>query len=341
MEPRVPNHRLRKDEFVVPENTDTPLISEPVLEISEDDRTSPEREEQEGADKQQEEEEEEDDDLPDAGAIEEEPSDASDVSGAAASEQASSSSSGDDAMVGPYEALHSTIPLFSLRTYCSISSFWQLLAFASTRHSTGIGKLRMLLSQGRGLLYTWTRLALLAVNACGNAPHNSLDEGFLLPVDSVCELRFCGTACTGVTPLTQAFYLCCPFTTTNFIGFIAAVLTHQHTVHRWQKKRRRNCLCLWKKTRSLRRIPWMTIRGVCLVWASAGPLTPHLRCRLPPSGPAQALLQRSACTPAGLSGSHLLRLHTHLSFRGCGLQLLRLLLPVGFAWVLMYWALPT
>ena len=107
MEPRVPNHRLRKDEFVVPENTDTPLISEPVLEISEDDRTSPEREEEEedGADKGAKQEEEEDDDLLDAGAIEEEPSDASDVSGAAAAEQASSSSSGDDAMVGLHAEL--------------------------------------------------------------------------------------------------------------------------------------------------------------------------------------------------------------------------------------------
>ena len=95
VEPRVPNHRLRKDEFVVPEDTDTPLISEPVLEMSEDERTSPEREEAAG----QQEEEEDEDDMPDAGAIEEEPSEASDVSGAAASEQASSSSSGDDPMV--------------------------------------------------------------------------------------------------------------------------------------------------------------------------------------------------------------------------------------------------
>ena len=127
MEPRVPNHRLRKDEFVVPENTDTPLISEPVLEISEDDRTSPEREEEEeGADKGEEEEEEEEDDLPDAGAIEEEPSEASDVSGAAASEQASSSSSGGDAMVGSHVVLHSTIPLVSLHTYLTLcGSFLQ------------------------------------------------------------------------------------------------------------------------------------------------------------------------------------------------------------------------
>ena len=105
MEPRVPNHRLRKDEFPVPEDTDTPLISEPVLEMSEDDRTSPEK------DKEQEEEE---DDIPDAGAIEEEPSDASDVSEAAA-EQASSSSSGDDPMVHTHALL-----LKRLRTFiCS------------------------------------------------------------------------------------------------------------------------------------------------------------------------------------------------------------------------------
>ncbi|KAL3147452.1 hypothetical protein ABBQ38_014510 [Trebouxia sp. C0009 RCD-2024] len=105
MEPRVPNHRLRKDEFMVPEDTDTPLISEPVLEMSEDDRTSPEREEEEGGHRaEQEEEEEDDDDIPDAGAIEEEPSEASEASEAAASEQASSSSSGDDAMVAEEEA---------------------------------------------------------------------------------------------------------------------------------------------------------------------------------------------------------------------------------------------
>ena len=172
MEPRVHNHRLRKDEFVVPENTDTPLISEPVLEISEDDCTSPEREE-EGADKQQEEEEEEDDDLPDAGAIEEEPSEASDVSGAAVSEQASSSSSGDDAMVGPHVALHSIIPLFSLRTCYNASSLWHLLAFAVIAQVSACSG--CCCPRG-GFVYTWTRLALLAVSACGDASHKSLIE---------------------------------------------------------------------------------------------------------------------------------------------------------------------
>ena len=159
MEPRVPNHRLRKDEFVVPENTDTPLISEPILEISEDDHTSPERGEEEAADKgEKEEEEEEDDDLLDAGAIEEDSSDASDVSGAAASEQASSSSSGDDAMVGSHVALHSIISLFSLHTYCNISSLWQLVA-ASFIRVTQHGHQHAqdaAVSRGGGLLYTCT-----------------------------------------------------------------------------------------------------------------------------------------------------------------------------------------
>ena len=101
VEPRVPTHRMRKDEFPVPADTDTPGISKPVLEISEDDQASPDvdRQEEEQEAGQQEEEEDEDDDIPDAGAIEEEPSEGSDISQAAPSDQASSSSSGDDPMV--------------------------------------------------------------------------------------------------------------------------------------------------------------------------------------------------------------------------------------------------
>lgn len=99
VEPRVASHRLRRDEFPVPEDTDTPDISQPVLELSEDDRESPDKEEEEEGQAEGEEEDEEDD-IPDAGAIEEEPSEGSDVSQAAPSDQASSSSSGDDPMVG-------------------------------------------------------------------------------------------------------------------------------------------------------------------------------------------------------------------------------------------------
>lgn len=101
MEPRVPSHKLRRDEFPVPEDTDTPDISQPVVELSEDDRASHDREEEEEAEEKQEEE----DDIPDAGAIEEEPSEGSDVSQAAPSEQASSSSSGEDPMVSLKAAL--------------------------------------------------------------------------------------------------------------------------------------------------------------------------------------------------------------------------------------------
>ncbi len=97
VEPRVPSHKLHKDEFPVPQDTDTPDISQPVLERSEEDQGSHDQEEEEEEEKLEEEEEE--DDIPDAGAIEEEPSEGSDVSQAAPSDQASSSSSGDDAMV--------------------------------------------------------------------------------------------------------------------------------------------------------------------------------------------------------------------------------------------------
>ncbi|KAA6422526.1 MAG: hypothetical protein FRX49_07387, partial [Trebouxia sp. A1-2] len=89
MEPRVPNHRLRKDEFPVPEDTETPDVSQPVLELSEDDHASPDK----GEEDEQVEEEEDEDDIPDAGAIEEEPSEGSDVSQAALSNPGSSSSS--------------------------------------------------------------------------------------------------------------------------------------------------------------------------------------------------------------------------------------------------------
>lgn len=134
MEPRVPNHRLRKDEFVVPEDTDTPVISEPVLEMSEDDRTSPERED-EGGDQ----EEEEDDDIPDAGAIEEEPSDASEASEAAASEQASSSSSGDDEMVGHHTHTLGALHTGALQLPASALHFARLgQLLASDKHSTNV-----------------------------------------------------------------------------------------------------------------------------------------------------------------------------------------------------------
>ena len=103
MEPRVPSHKLRKDEFAVPEDAETPHISEPVHELSEEEeRASPDPEDQ--REPEFKEDEEEDDDFPDAGAIEEEPSEGSDVSQAAPSEQASSSSSGDDQMVSCFEA---------------------------------------------------------------------------------------------------------------------------------------------------------------------------------------------------------------------------------------------
>ena len=105
MEPRVPSHRLRRDEFPVPEDTETPDVSQPVLELSEDDHASPDKEEE---DEQVEEEEEEDvDNIPDAGAIEEEPSEGSDVSQAALSNPSSSSSSGEDPMVSQMPAIHS------------------------------------------------------------------------------------------------------------------------------------------------------------------------------------------------------------------------------------------
>ncbi|DBA78424.1 TPA: hypothetical protein ACH3X2_007918 [Trebouxia sp. C0005] len=100
MEPRVPNHRLRKDEFPVPEDTETPDVSQPVLELSEDDHASPDK----GEEDEQVEEEEDEDDIPDAGAIEEEPSEGSDVSQAALSNPGSSSSSGEDPMVAEEEA---------------------------------------------------------------------------------------------------------------------------------------------------------------------------------------------------------------------------------------------
>lgn len=101
MEPRVPSHRLRRDEFPVPEDTETPDVSQPVLELSEDDHASPDKEEE---DEQVEEEEEDEDDIPDAGAIEAEPSEGSDVSQAALSNPGSSSSSGEDPMVAEEEA---------------------------------------------------------------------------------------------------------------------------------------------------------------------------------------------------------------------------------------------
>jgi len=104
VEPRVPNHRLRRDEFPVPEDTETPDVSQPVLELSEDDHASPDKEEEE---EQVEEEEEDEDDLPDAGAIEEEPSEGSDVNQAALSNPGSSSSSGEDPMVSQMPAVHS------------------------------------------------------------------------------------------------------------------------------------------------------------------------------------------------------------------------------------------
>ena len=193
MEPRVPNHRLRKDEFVVPENTDTPLISEPVLEISEDDHTSPERGEKEAADKGgKEEEEEEDDDLLDAGAIEEDPSDASDVSGAAASEQASSSSSGDDAMVGSHVALHSIIPLFSLHTYC-----FNLVAAACiciTQHESQRAQDAAVLGGGLGCC---TPAHALAVSFWPSLPQFTLSRGCFLWIG--CVSLGHSAACTPLT----------------------------------------------------------------------------------------------------------------------------------------------
>ncbi len=104
VEPRVPSHRLRRDEFPVPEDTETPDVSQPVLELSEDDHASPDKEEE---DEQAEEEEEDEDDIPDAGAIEEEPSESSYVSQAALSNPGSSSSSGEDPMVSQMLATHS------------------------------------------------------------------------------------------------------------------------------------------------------------------------------------------------------------------------------------------
>ena len=104
VEPRVPSHRLRRDEFPVPEDTETPDVSQPILELSEDDHASPDKEEE---DEQVEEEEEDEDDLPDAGAIEDEPSEGSDVSQAALSNPGSSSSSGEDPMVSQMPAIHS------------------------------------------------------------------------------------------------------------------------------------------------------------------------------------------------------------------------------------------
>ncbi|DBB00828.1 TPA: hypothetical protein ACH3X1_000756 [Trebouxia sp. C0004] len=100
MEPRVPSHRLRRDEFPVPEDTETPDVSQPVLELSEDGHASPDKEDED----EQVEVEEDEDDIPDAGAIEEEPSEGSDVSEAALSNPGSSSSSGDDPMVAEEEA---------------------------------------------------------------------------------------------------------------------------------------------------------------------------------------------------------------------------------------------
>ena len=102
VEPRVPSHKLRKDEFAVPEDTETPHVSEPVHELSEEEvGASPDPEDQQEPEFK--EDEEEDDDIPDAGAIEEEPSEGSDVSQAPPSEQAFSSSSGNDQMVRSFQ----------------------------------------------------------------------------------------------------------------------------------------------------------------------------------------------------------------------------------------------
>jgi len=111
VEPRVPSHRLRRDEFPVPEDTETPDVSQPVLELSEDDHTSPDKDEEDD----QVEEEEDEDDIPDAGAIEEEPSEGSDVSQAALSNPGSSSSSGEDPMVSQMPGRDSHLSIRLLR----------------------------------------------------------------------------------------------------------------------------------------------------------------------------------------------------------------------------------